>query len=86
MTDLEKAKNREIPSPFGKAEYVVPGTPASVQSKKAARDACLAIIKSLFKNTEYLLTGEIMLNVTWCGYCQKKVDLKLTQRRILIIA
>ncbi|MCB2386849.1 RusA family crossover junction endodeoxyribonuclease [Thalassolituus alkanivorans] len=65
VVDLEKAKNGEIPSPFGKAEYVVPGAPASVQSKKAVRDAYLATIKSLFKNTEYLLTGEIILNVTW---------------------
>jgi Holliday junction resolvase RusA-like endonuclease len=65
MEDLEKANNGEIPSPFGRAEYVVPGTPASVQSKKAVRDAYLTTIRNFFKGTKYLLTGEIILNVTW---------------------
>ncbi|MGM8932971.1 RusA family crossover junction endodeoxyribonuclease [Salinicola halophyticus] len=63
--DIEKANNGEVPSPFGKAEYVVHGTPASVQSTKAVREAYLTAIKKLLKNTKYLLTGEIILNVTW---------------------
>jgi Holliday junction resolvase RusA-like endonuclease len=65
LEELDRANNGEAPSPFGKAEFVVHGSPASVQSKKSVRDAYLGSIKKQFSNLKYLLTGEIILNVTW---------------------
>lgn len=65
VCELEKAAKGEIPSPFGMAEFVVHGSPASVQSKKVVRDAYLASIKNQLAGLKYTLTGEIILNVTW---------------------
>lgn len=65
LEELDRANRGEAPSPFGKAEFVVQGSPASVQSKKAIRDEYLKSVKEQFSKLQYLLTGEITLNVTW---------------------
>lgn len=65
LEELNRANAGKAPSPFGRAEFVVQGSPASVQSKKNVRDAYLSSIKEQFSNLQYLLTGEIILNVTW---------------------
>lgn len=65
IEELDRSNKGEAPSPFGRAEFVVQGSPASVQSKKPVRDAYLDSIKNQFSNFKYLLTGEIILNVTW---------------------
>lgn len=65
LEELDRANRGEAPSPFGRAEFVVLGSPASVQSKKSVRDTYLSSIKEQFSKLQYLLTGEIILNVTW---------------------
>lgn len=65
MEALELAKNGEAPSPLGEAAFTLMGSPASVQSKKDVRDAYVASIREQFKDIKYLLTGELMLDVTW---------------------
>lgn len=65
LAELDRANRGEAPSPFGKAEFIVQGSPASVQSKKSVRDEYLKSIKEQFSKLQYLLTGEIILNVTW---------------------
>ena len=65
IEELDRSNKGEAPSPFGRAEFVVHGSPVSVQSKKVVRDAYLASIKGQFEGLMYLLTGEIILNVTW---------------------
>lgn len=63
--NLELANQGLIPSPFGRAEYVIWGSPASVQSKKTIRESYLKSIRAQLKDQKYLLTGEIFLNITW---------------------
>ena len=65
VNELDKAAKGEIPSQFGIAEFVVHGAPASVQSKKVVRDAYLASIKNQLSGLKYILTGEIILDITW---------------------
>lgn len=65
IEELELAANGEAPPPFGRAEFTLMGSPASVQSKKDIRDAYLLSIRTQFKDIKYLLTGELILNVTW---------------------
>lgn len=65
IEELELANSGALPSPFGKAKFEVPGSPASVQSKKAVRGAYLNAIRDQFKGLKYLLTGDLILNVTW---------------------
>ncbi|WP_404361384.1 RusA family crossover junction endodeoxyribonuclease [Methylotuvimicrobium sp. KM1] len=65
MEELELVKKGEAPSPFGKAEFTLMGSPVSVQSKKDVREAYLQSIRSQFKDIKYLLTGELILNVAW---------------------
>ena len=65
IEELELANSGALPSPFGKAEFEVLGSPASVQSKKAVRDGYLEAIREQFKGLKYLLTGNLILNVTW---------------------
>ncbi|GHC21156.1 RusA family crossover junction endodeoxyribonuclease [Aidingimonas halophila] len=65
IEELELAEKGEAPSPFGKAEFSLMGSPASVQAKKDVRDAYLQSIRNQFKDIKYLLTGELILNVTW---------------------
>ena len=62
---LDSSNKGETPSPFGEEQYVLLGSPASVQSKKAVRDAYLKSIRDQLKDLKYLLTGEIMLDITW---------------------
>lgn len=65
IEDLERANRGEAPSPFGEAQFVVMGSPASVQSKKAIRESYLDSIRDQLKDLKYILTGEIMLDITW---------------------
>ena len=64
IEDLESRNNGSAPL-FGKAEFVVSGSPVSVQSKKDVREKYINAIKEQFKGLKYLLTGDIILNVTW---------------------
>ncbi|MEO1353744.1 MAG: RusA family crossover junction endodeoxyribonuclease [Cyanobacteria bacterium J06635_15] len=65
IEELDRANRGAIPSPFGRAEFIVKGSPSSVQASKESRDKYIHSIKSQFKNLEYILTGDIILNVTW---------------------
>lgn len=65
IEELDLANAGEVPSPFGRAEFVVRGSPASVQSKKTVREEYLDAIKKEFQGLKYLLTGDLILNVTW---------------------
>jgi Holliday junction resolvase RusA-like endonuclease len=65
LKDLVLAKNGDIPSPSGEANFTLPGSPASVQSKKGVRESYLQSIRTRLKDIKYLLTGELMLDVTW---------------------
>lgn len=65
MEELDRSNKGESPSLFGRAEFCVQGSPASVQSKKNVRDVYLASIKKQFEGLKYLLIGELILNVTW---------------------
>ncbi len=63
--ELARENRGEVPSPFGRAEFTVKGSPASVQASKDTRDSYVRSIKNQFKNLKYILTGDIILNVTW---------------------
>lgn len=65
IDEIDKANRGEAPSPFGRAEFCVKGTPVSVQSNKKTREAYIQSIRSQFITLKYILTGEIILNVTW---------------------
>lgn len=65
IEELDRANRGEAPSPFGEAQFVVMGSPASVQSKKITRERYLDSIRNQFKDLKYILTGEIMLDITW---------------------
>lgn len=62
---LDSANAGRMPSPFGRMEIVVPGAPVSVQSNKAVRNAYLSGIKSQLARFQFLLTGQLILNITW---------------------
>jgi Holliday junction resolvase RusA-like endonuclease len=65
IEEIDKANLGESPSPFGRATFLVLGTPVSVQSNKKTRDTYIQSIKSQFNALKYILTGEIILDVTW---------------------
>lgn len=65
IEELGRANRGEVPSPFGKAEFIVKGSPASVQASKYKRDLYINSIKSQFKSLSYILTGDIILDITW---------------------
>lgn len=62
---LDSYEKGLTPSPFGKAQYTLLGSPASIQSKKVVCDAYLKSIRDQLKDLEYLLTSEIILDITW---------------------
>lgn len=62
---IDEANRGESPSPFGKAEYIIYGSPASVQSSKPVKIAYINGIRAKFENNTFILTGEIALEVTW---------------------
>jgi Holliday junction resolvase RusA-like endonuclease len=71
---LLQAKRGEAPSPFGRLEFSVEGSPSSVQAAKAVRDAYVASIRQHFSNLKFLLTGEIMLELTWYISAQDRYE------------
>lgn len=62
---LDEANAGEAPSPLGELEVVVIGSPASVQSTKAVRTAYLEKIKAELSRYKFVLTGQIVPEVTW---------------------
>jgi Holliday junction resolvase RusA-like endonuclease len=62
---IDQANRGEAPSPFGKMEFVVHGAPSSIQAKKEKRDEYIASIKKQLNSYQFILTGEIILNITW---------------------
>lgn len=62
---LDLANTGVEPSPFGRMEIVIPGAPVSVQSSKKIREAYLATIKSELSRFHFILTGQLVLEVTW---------------------
>lgn len=65
IEELDRANRGEAPSPFGEAQFVVMGSPASVHSTKITRERYLDSIRNQLKDLKYILTGEIMLDITW---------------------
>lgn len=65
MEALDKVNAGQMPSPFGEMEIVIPGAPVSVQAKKAIRDAYLGTIKSALSRFQFILTGQLTLDITW---------------------
>ncbi|WP_425642128.1 hypothetical protein ACPUEK_01890 [Marinomonas gallaica] len=55
IEELDLANSGALPSPFGRAEFEVLGSPASVQSKKAVRDEYLNAIREQLKEIKYLM-------------------------------
>ena len=62
---IDQADTGKAPSPFGKLAVVIPGAPVSVQSTKTVRDAYIARIKSELARFSFVLTGQLMLDITW---------------------
>ncbi|MEJ6482071.1 RusA family crossover junction endodeoxyribonuclease [Nostoc punctiforme UO1] len=62
---LEAANDGKVPSPFGSLEFKIPGSPVSIQAKKAARDEYVTRIKSSFGKIDYFLIGDIHLEFRW---------------------
>jgi len=62
---IDEANAGLAPSPFGKIEIVIPGAPASVQSSKAVKDSYLSTIKGKLANYQFILTGQLVLDITW---------------------
>ena len=62
---LTEAEAGKAPSPFGHLEIVIPGAPVSVQAAKPVREAYLARIKQVLTRYHFLLTGQLILEVTW---------------------
>ncbi|MEM7555461.1 MAG: RusA family crossover junction endodeoxyribonuclease [Cyanobacteria bacterium P01_A01_bin.84] len=65
LEELDRANRGEVPSPFGKAKFIVKGSPASIQASKDKRCKYINSIKNQFKPLSYVLTGDIILNITW---------------------
>ncbi len=62
---LDQAAKGETPSPFGRMDITVLGSPVSVQAKKVIRDSYLNSIKEQFVSLQYILTGDIFMDITW---------------------
>ena len=62
---LNEADAGVTPSPFGELTVQIPGAPVSVQSKKVVRDTYIAQIKAELSKFQFVLTGQIFLDVTW---------------------
>ncbi|NUO75473.1 MAG: RusA family crossover junction endodeoxyribonuclease [Lysobacter sp.] len=62
---IDKANAGLSPSPFGKMQIVVSGAPASVQASKAVRDSYLSAIKDKLADYQFILTGQLFLEITW---------------------
>lgn len=65
IEELDLANAGIASPPFGRMELVIPGAPVSVQSTKKVRDAYLATIKNELSRFRFVLTGQLMLEVTW---------------------
>ncbi len=71
---IELANAGVQPSPFGKLEVVIPGAPVSVQSKRSVRDAYIAKIKKELSKFGFILTGQIVVNITWLSPAKSRYE------------
>lgn len=62
---LNEADAGVAPSSFGGLTVEILGAPVSVQAKKVVRDAYIAQIKAELSKFQFVLTGQIFLDVTW---------------------
>lgn len=62
---LTEAETGKAPSPFGHLDVVIPGAPVSVQATKPVREAYRARIKQELTRCHFILTGQLILEVTW---------------------
>jgi Holliday junction resolvase RusA-like endonuclease len=62
---IEKSNLGLEPPPFGELVISVPGSPASVQSSKNVKSKYLGNIRSLLSKYKFVLTGQLVLEVTW---------------------
>jgi len=60
---LNQANAGVAPSPFGRLELTIPGSPASVQSAKDVRDAYISSIKAALAHYKFVLTGQLVLDI-----------------------
>ncbi|WP_080428534.1 RusA family crossover junction endodeoxyribonuclease [Burkholderia ubonensis] len=65
ITAIDQANAGMAPPPFGEMVIVIPGAPVSVQSSKSVRDAYIATIKAEVSRFHFILTGQLVLNITW---------------------
>ena len=62
---LEHSNAGVAPSPFGELTLEIIGAPASIQAKKVVRDAYVKRIKAALSKFGFVLTGQILLDITW---------------------
>jgi Holliday junction resolvase RusA-like endonuclease len=62
---IAEAKKGESPPPFGAMEFTVIGAPVSIQSSTPIREAYRKSIRDLFTSLQFVLSGELILEVTW---------------------
>ena len=62
---IEKSNLGLEPPPFGELLISIPGSPASVQSSKNVKDKYLGNIRVILAKYKFVLTGQLVLDVTW---------------------
>jgi len=65
LEELEAAKRGECPPPFGTYEFQIPGSPVSVQAKRAARDEYEQRVRNSYKGNKFIFIGDIHIEFRW---------------------
>jgi Holliday junction resolvase RusA-like endonuclease len=63
--ELLKKSPFEEPSPFGELRLYLEAAPASLQSRQTAIDALRAVIHEQTSKYQFLLTGDVSMEITW---------------------
>jgi hypothetical protein len=57
--------NPKEPPEFGEVEFSLPIAPVSQQASSAAKQKLVAEVRTITKPLEYLLSGEVQIEVQW---------------------
>jgi Holliday junction resolvase RusA-like endonuclease len=71
---INLANSGMAPPPFGRIEIDIPGAPVSVQSKQIVRDAYIATIKRALSKFNFILTGQLVLDLTWLTSAKSRYE------------
>lgn len=65
VEEIEAASRGDCPPPFGTYEFVIPGSPVSMQANKASREEYAERIRKSYEGNKFIFVGDLQIEFRW---------------------